>query len=122
MIKLLIAALLLSVTTAFAKGSSNPGSAGTQTSIIRLDQYPRVLQFSSDRNWSTEDGQILVCPYSSKADWRDNTCLNANGMNSWKLMTELVLPGVVLAGYQFIYIGSGGLRTLLVFFEKADVK
>lgn len=118
MIKLLIAAMLLSITTAFAKGSSNPGSAGTQTSIVRLDQYPRVLQFSSDRNWSTEDGQILVCPYSAKASLRDNSCLNANGLNAWKVMTELVLPGGVLAGYQFVYIGSSGSRILLVFFEK----
>ena len=113
--KLLIA--LLFPLTAMAAASPKAGEE-SPSSVIDFSYAQRVLTFQSERNAISADGVIVVCLAANKSDWRDNTCLDANGKNAWTDVANINIPGHVLIGFEYRFTGSGGYRNLVLYFKK----
>jgi hypothetical protein len=119
--KHLLALALLSATSAFAHGSSHPpqSDSTSPTGMVSFDGAPRTATYNYDRNETSVDGQILVCPRGSFTDWRAaGDCLTkAGGVNDWRLLTTMVPTGFKIKGYEYRFVGSSGSRILVVYFE-----
>lgn len=99
-----------------AKGSS--GSAeDQQQSQVSFEQLPRVLIFDATSNDLSAQGEILVCPRTVVTDWSFRGKCELNGVNVWQ-RAETALPGWVLKRYEYRLAGSGGYRTLFLYFGK----
>ena len=78
----------------------------------------RAMHYSSDRNTFATDSSILVCPRSSVARYWDGetSCKDANGANSWQRLETQTPSGMKILGIDYRLSGSGGSRSLLVYY------
>jgi hypothetical protein len=117
----LLALALLTATSAFAHGSSHPpqSDSTSPSSMVSFDTAPRVMVFGPLQNDTAADGQILICPRTSFVTWRDEgKCLTKEGgVNDWRALPTLTIPGFKIKGYEYRFVGSGGARMLVVYFE-----
>ena len=78
----------------------------------------RAMHYDSDRNTFAADSSILVCPRSSVARYWGGviTCLDANKQNNWQRLESQTPQGMKIMGIDYRLSGSGGRRSLLVYY------
>lgn len=90
-----------------------------------VDQFARVLVYPNVRNWYTEDGRVLICPFEFVAeDGRPKKCYakgDKTEANRWTYFEGYKhLPGFEVSGVSYI-VGRYD-RQLVVYFRKEGAK
>lgn len=114
--KLLVALAIFCSTVAIA-GSGSKSGVQESTALINVAVHQRVLMWSWERNVTTRDGEILICTWDAKSDWRDSSC-TINGKNAWISLLEHKIPGYYLTHYEYRFVGSAGSRLLVTYWTK----
>ena len=117
---LTILAASMIAASAIAHGSSHPAPASENQmmNVVSWKHAQRSLIFSSDYNTATPDGILLVCFSPNEGSSRDATCKNKSGQNQWVDVSTIQIPGFELVSFEYRYVGSGGYRTLILYFGK----
>jgi hypothetical protein len=109
-------------TTVFAHGSSHPPQSGDVpgAGFVPIEQAQLVMHYGSERNWQTDTGEILICPWSAKARGYEMECVTKDKAekNAWVYLSSIKVPGYEIAGVQYAFVGSSGAKQLLVYWRK----
>ncbi len=113
--KIILSLAILTACTYSSAGSSSFPVLEGSGSVIAYAPTNRVVTYSAGRNNTTPDGQLLVCPYIYRAEWRQDACIDSAGLNQWQLL-ENSLPGFKPTAYEIRYTGNG-YRLLNVYYS-----
>mgnify|MGYP007124307754 CR=1 FL=1 len=118
--KLLLLIAVLS-SSAFAATTYQPTQS--QTAVVPYSADHRVIFFQASRNWFTQEGEILVCPFNAVSDNFNTTltsCKLPGGKAGWMLITNMKIDGFELTGISYTPVYSGAYeRSLTVYFERS---
>lgn len=127
--------LLWGASSVFAHGSSHPPApqSGIDSSnVVDATIMPRARIWDNARLWQTVDGQVLVCEenflisteYSESGQNWSKQCYakgdKTNG-NRWSPLPVKTNDGMVLKGYEYRFVGAGGIKVLIAYYGAAPV-
>ena len=115
-------------TFAFARFPSN-GTDGATTSLVSLEQFPRVLSFSEEQIQMSESGVIYICmlPAARKVVQTDRSfktiCVSPKTPtvdDAWIPLEKISIAGFQASHYQMVISGSYSRMTIFLYFQKVQ--